>query len=243
MTQTSPNEKAGHKPRRMTEIDCQMAEARKTKTVKAVAQEFGVPVSQVQRAERLAWRLKKSREYLDKDPESLAGLEWSEEISSRLGGALRYGDPTAHDKNGNRIRPPLERISDVVGMGRKRIFGFSGMGPKARAELEAFLVSRSLTWSDHPAPGYNVPAGTLGDDWNIIDFPTGKRRLALTTDNMRVRSQYWGLYRGLSNLQDLLCEATTERNHFNRALNKLSDDMNELWLALVNHQIVADDGS
>jgi hypothetical protein len=159
---------------------------------------------------------------------------------------LVNGDPTARDKSGQRIRPPLERISDVIGMGRKRIFGFSGMGPKARAELEAFLASRGLTWSDDPAPGYpgyNVPAGQLGDDWNIIDSPTGKHRLALTTDNMRVRSQYWSLYRGFSNLQDLLCEAAGERNHFNRALNKLFDDMNELWLALANNQIVLDDAS
>jgi len=102
------------------------------------------------------------------------------------------------------------------------------------------MQSRGLEWGKPLSEAPNAPAGTMGDGWNVIDLPTGRRRIEHMTRNVAIRARWCDLSRGLDNLQNLLSEAVGEKNVYNVEINVINATMGVLWDKLVSRRIVED---
>lgn len=209
-----------------TDEDKVIVRMREAETLHAVAAGLGITVSRVLRAEWVAGRDAEGRKLLAKDPESIQGLALIGELSDGIADVLRY-------------RGKMERLSDLVVAGKDRVWKLPSMGAKRWGELEAFLQRKGIVLGD-PVPDENAPAGTMGDGWNVIDIPTGRRRLKRLTRNLSIRARWCDLSRGLSNLQDLLSEAIGDKNTYNVEINVINATMGVLWDKLVSRCIVED---
>jgi hypothetical protein len=196
-----------------------MVEMRKTVTIREVAEAFKVPASQVTWAESVVHWNKKGEALLAADPESLEGLSLTGQLDNGLADVLQYFCGSDQHPAYFPDYPRHGRISDVLMALEKAIRSRVGMGPKRWAEWLAFMEARGLEWGKPLSDIPNAPAGELGGNWNVYDFPSGKARLEITTRNSLIRSRWFSLSREINNFQSMLCEAVGEKNRFNNGFN------------------------
>jgi hypothetical protein len=183
-----------------SELDRAIVEMRKSATMKATAGHFGIPVSRVDRAERLCGWHDKGAAILAADPESLEGLWLVGEVSHKLASVLQHLCAEAEGLSESYINtyPRYRRISEVLAAGEQAIRWRRGIGATLWAEWLAFMEARGLEWDEVRNP----PAGPLPSDWNVVAFPQrGEelQRAKLTNTFIRARlksldSNWWGVW-------------------------------------------------
>lgn len=224
--------------RRLTDKQRAMVEMRTTASIRKVAEAFKVPASQVTWAESVVHWNEKGEALLAADPESLEGLSLTGQLDRELADVLQYFCGFDQHPAYSADYPRHSRISDVLMAGEKAIRSRVGMGPKRWAEWVAFMNARGLEWGKPLSALPNAPAGELGGNWNVFDFPSGKVRLEITTRNSLIRSRWFSLSREISNFQSMLCEAVGEKNHYNATFNAVHSGMGILFDLLVRERIL-----